>query len=809
MPMLPQKTKRGQAPPSSSKTSRPKAADSAAEIRTIKEQVTIEKTREHYGIHSDDRGLFRCPCPQNHANGDAHPSARIHDGRIFCYSQNCFGKQGADVFGLVGIMENLPKFADQKKFILETFGLSGTQNVRRRIVATYDYKNAAGELLFQTLRYEPKDFRQRRPDGVGGWVWNLKGVQLVLYRLREVLAAVWVILLEGEKDVERAYQLGLPPGYAATTSPMGAGKWREEYSKYLNGKKLIIMADLDPPGLKHGQQVAKASVGMAAEVFWVDLPEGKDFSEWAVATGATAADVVSLLESARPVDAQPDPPPLEPDGIFLVDDGEGAGGNGKQRESRADKLVALEWDAGTRFFRDVVGVSYAELQDGNHRLVVEVNSVEYKRHLIQKMFAATGRTPSTQALTDALGIFDAQAFIPPPEKVFKRRGGDETEVVYDLADGNFVSNTSAGWLLVKDTRFNFVRTIGMLPASTPIPTTKTLDVLLAPFLNTESEDDLILTVGTIVGNTCHFGIKAGLIITGFQGSGKTFSTRVLKDIEDPNVLSGIGLPDSEAEFMLLATNNPILAFDNESVIPLPMFDVICRALGKAAKAVRTMYTNLGLTISQIQVQIIINSIVGLISRPDLADRFVPVRLRPFGPGERRSEGELQAAFEAARPEIFGALCNCISTALKNSPTLDFKTDERLFDFLKWIAAAEPALDWPPGRFMEAFKKSRAAQDDAILETSPIVDPLVDLLASRGGDLAETAGQLLALLESKASERIIKSRAWPSTPRGLRAALERLAPNLRRIGVMVTFSDRTHVGRLICIARTTEPTQHAN
>jgi hypothetical protein len=39
----------------------------------------------------------------------------------------------------------------------------------RHIVATYEYPDAAGALLYQAVRYEPKDFRCRRPDGAGGW----------------------------------------------------------------------------------------------------------------------------------------------------------------------------------------------------------------------------------------------------------------------------------------------------------------------------------------------------------------------------------------------------------------------------------------------------------------------------------------------------------------------------------------------------------------------------------------------------------------------------------------------------------------
>ena len=52
---------------------------------------------------------------------------------------------------------------------------------KARIVATYPYTDAAGALLYEVLRYEPKTFRQRQPDGKGGWVWKA-GERRVLCR---------------------------------------------------------------------------------------------------------------------------------------------------------------------------------------------------------------------------------------------------------------------------------------------------------------------------------------------------------------------------------------------------------------------------------------------------------------------------------------------------------------------------------------------------------------------------------------------------------------------------------------------------
>ena len=61
------------------------------------------------------------------------------------------------------------------------------------------------------VRYEPKDFRQRRPDGQGGWTWQVKGVRQVPYRLFERANAAGdppVLIVEGEKDVDRLASLG-------------------------------------------------------------------------------------------------------------------------------------------------------------------------------------------------------------------------------------------------------------------------------------------------------------------------------------------------------------------------------------------------------------------------------------------------------------------------------------------------------------------------------------------------------------------------------------------------------------------------
>ena len=133
-------------------------------------------------------------------------------------------------------------------------------NLRPRIVTLYSYKDENGILRYQQVRFKPKDFRFRRPDGNGGWIWNLQGVSMILYRLREVIDADEVFIVEGEKDVEtlRAWGSSRP----ATQEAQGNGAMSTR--SILTRKKAIVLQDDDEPGRKHARAVAES----VAECAW-------------------------------------------------------------------------------------------------------------------------------------------------------------------------------------------------------------------------------------------------------------------------------------------------------------------------------------------------------------------------------------------------------------------------------------------------------------------------------------------------------------------------------------------------------------
>ena len=141
----------------------------------------------------------------------------------------------------------------------------------RKIIATYDYRDETGKLLYQVVRYAPKDFRQRRPDGKGEWIWNLEGVRRVPYRLPELLSAStqdWVYIVEGEKDADNL----IARNFVATTNSGGARKWLDDYNRYFKGWLVAIIPDNDEPGRDHAKLVASSLYGIAATVKIVKLP---------------------------------------------------------------------------------------------------------------------------------------------------------------------------------------------------------------------------------------------------------------------------------------------------------------------------------------------------------------------------------------------------------------------------------------------------------------------------------------------------------------------------------------------------------
>ena len=184
----------------------------------------------------------------------------------------------------------------------------------RTIDVAYGYEDADRQLSYQVVRLTPKGFFQRRPDGNGGWINNLDGVDRIPYRLPELLEAPpdeLVFIPEGEKDVDRLMDLGL----VATTNPQGAGKWLPHFAQYFLENEAVLLPDNDDQGREHASQVAANVVPVAPSVRILELPglpDKGDVSNWLDA-GGTVEQLLELAGAAPPLapstnGAKPDAP---------------------------------------------------------------------------------------------------------------------------------------------------------------------------------------------------------------------------------------------------------------------------------------------------------------------------------------------------------------------------------------------------------------------------------------------------------------------------------------------------------------------
>jgi hypothetical protein len=190
------------------------------------------------------------------------------------------------------------------------------QERKLELVATYDYRDTAGKLLFQKQRFVDqfgkKTFKQRRPDPTNAqkWIYSIEGVDKVLYRLPQVEQAKRdesvIFLVEGEKDADTLVK----QGFCATTPPNGAGKWQDIHTNALAGANVFVIADNDEVGREHAEMVSKLLRDAGSTVTTFVPPNGfKDITDM-VEAGKTIDDLVDF-DKAEPLVSKEESPEVE------------------------------------------------------------------------------------------------------------------------------------------------------------------------------------------------------------------------------------------------------------------------------------------------------------------------------------------------------------------------------------------------------------------------------------------------------------------------------------------------------------------
>jgi hypothetical protein len=189
-----------------------------------------------------------------------------------------------------------------------------------------------------------------------------------------------------------------------------------------------------------------------------------------------------------------------------------------------------------------------------------------------------------------------------------------------------------------------------------------------PFLNLADRRDFILAVAWLLAALRHGGPYPLLAVSGEQGSAKTFFSKVLRALIDPNAAPVRSAPREERDLFIAASNGHLLAFDNLSDIPARTSDALCRLASGGSFAIRQLYTDADEALFEAACPTILNGIEDVITRPDLADRAIFLTLPYVHDTRRRPEKDIWRELELAQPPILGALLDGASHGLGRSAT---------------------------------------------------------------------------------------------------------------------------------------------
>jgi len=747
----------------------------------IKEFLALPAIRESVKRAGINQWKAKCP-----AHEDDNPSLSIKESEdrkriLLCCHAHC---EPAAICHALGI---------GLKDLFLSGGRQGKARSHGRMVACYDYHDADGVLLYQSVRYEDKHFNCRRPGkGPDAWVWNLKDTPRVLYRLPAVLQAKpkdWVFVVEGEKDADNLVGLGL----VATTNPGGAGKWRASYNESLRGRRVAIIPDNDEAGKKHAVQVGNALSGIAADVRVVTLsglPDKGDVSDW-LAAGGTKKKLLGLAEGTEAYQPQE----LATRTDAESDENDSSSGPGPILASICEHL---------ELFHDEFGKAWARAPVGGHYENLCLKSQAFNTWLAGRYYAECGKAVTETARNAQVAALEGHAqFASPERSVSVRLAACEDKLYIDLGDPEWrvIEIAKGGWHIRTEGPVRFRRPKGLKALPEPVHGDACKAIAsLRSFVNVTNDQDWVMLLAWTLGVFSPEGPYPILLVMGEQGSAKSTTCRFIQQLTDPSMAQLRNLPHSEQDLQLAARNSRVLGFDNVSRIKQWLSDAFCRLSTSGTHTTRELYSNDEESILAAYCPVLLNGITEAVTRSDLIDRTIRINLPPIPDERRLTERVLFARFEQAKPRIFGALLDAVALAWRDFADLTLADPPRMADFATWAAAGLPALGISAGDFLAAYAENRSALNEAALEGSPLAEAVEALMKERFEWSGRSVDLLQALGELPESETWRNQPAWPQSPRGVSGQLRRLITNLRRVGIEIGFhraSDKKH-GRIIRI-----------
>jgi hypothetical protein len=457
----------------------------------------------------------------------------------------------------------------------------------------------------------------------------------------------------------------------------------------------------------------------------------------------------------------------------------------EDRKTGGDRLLEIAKTA--TYFHTSDKVAYADVTIEGNRHTYAVRSKAFRLWLSGEYLNSTEKGIGSQTLQDTLSTLEAIAiFRGETREVHLRTAEHQGKIYLDLGtdDWKAIEVDSSGWRLILEPPVRFWRPDSLLPLPYPVEG-GSLDEL-KDLLNVDGSSwTLIITF--LLFCFCPDKTYPVLVLSAHRGSGKTAAAEIIKGLIDPGKAALIKLQGDTHKLAVAATRRHLMVYDNVSHISPDQSDDLCRIATGFGFSTRTLHTTDEETTFELTRPQIITAIDALVTRDDLADRVLMAQLPEIPAEKRLPQGELNAKVEAARPRILGALLTALSQTLAQ-PRPNPATLPRMADYALFAIASEKALGLKKGAFLETFDESRKESRQVVIESSPVGEAIVRLMENypipkfwKG-----TASELLKALEECTDEATYRSRQFPKASNSLSRQLNRLAPDLKELGIKVGY-----------------------
>ena len=487
--------------------------------------------------------------------------------------------------------------------------------------------------------------------------------------------------------------------------------------------------------------------------------------------------------------------------LDLTPEQEAAMDSAKQRKANAIDLddpatnkpksqatLLIEIGSQYRLFHDADRNAYAIVPRKGAMEVWPIRSEGFRHILAGEFFELTSKGFSRNAAGDALDTLEAKAIHTGKQHTVYLRVARVGGALYlDLCDDAWrvIEVRPEGWKILDRAPVHFIRKRGM--EALPIPSGFGDVGHLANLINMDhASGHFELVVSWMIGALRGRSPYPILVLQGEQGTGKSTASRIIRRFIDPSTVPLRAPPKEPRDLIVSAVNNHLVCLDNLSGINAEISDCLCRFATGGGLDLRKLYTDSDTVMIDIQRPVLVNGIDDIANRPDLAERAVILHLPVLEAPTRVMESKLWEEADKHSPAIMAGLLNALSAALANEATTHLERKPRMADFAVWATAAESALPWERGGFMTAYEAMRERAVEEGIDSSPVGSVLVEYLLGLSPitSWSPTPTHLFQTLSEKAGERA-RSQAWPRTSKGMGMALNRIAPNLRAIGITFT------------------------